>query len=218
VQALLPPFEQVFENPWLQPYFLLQRFRDWPTVEQLNELANELGLCVNSGEKLSFGDALRPVKRGDQRDLLDMYEGHIYLTGIVPTRGGSLHDIWNAMVWLHFPKIKCAINKRHIQELKAQYRFPIAKLKNRTKIQDIITRMDEGGCLVAGDQRFVVGHGALENITNGIYGFGCIGIPVPINHATDSISNLDALGAKTILSDSLVHQEFFCQQIEQAPV
>ncbi|SOY53007.1 DUF3025 domain-containing protein [Cupriavidus taiwanensis] len=38
------------------------------------------------------------------------YEAHIHATGEVPTRD-NLHDFFNALIWLHFPQAKRALNQ-----------------------------------------------------------------------------------------------------------
>ena len=43
------------------------------------------------------------------------YETHIYSTAQVSTRELSWHDLFNALVWARYPRIKSAINALHFQ-------------------------------------------------------------------------------------------------------
>ncbi len=44
------------------------------------------------------------------------YEAHIAATGGVPTRD-NLHDFFNALIWLHWPRAKAALNARQAQAI-----------------------------------------------------------------------------------------------------
>lgn len=41
------------------------------------------------------------------------YEAHIYATGAVPTRD-NLHDFFNALIWLHFPRSKRVLDRKSV--------------------------------------------------------------------------------------------------------
>lgn len=60
--------------------------------------------------RTSAGHALRFIP---QARLLPgtAYEAHIAATGEVPTRD-NLHDFFNALIWLHWPRAKAALNAR----------------------------------------------------------------------------------------------------------
>jgi len=70
------------------------------------------------------------------------YEERIFYEGIIATRKHNWHDFFNAMVWRHFPKIKCAINAVHIQEIKKQ------KNTQRSRKRDLLTLFDECGVII----------------------------------------------------------------------
>jgi hypothetical protein len=72
------------------------------------------------------------------------YEVRIYGTGEVATRPGSWHDLFNALVWLAFPKTKAVINRHHRDEIRARRGKP-----QRGTARDVLTLFDEGGVLVA---------------------------------------------------------------------
>jgi hypothetical protein len=70
------------------------------------------------------------------------YEEHISQTGCIPTRE-NLHDFFNAMVWLSFPKIK--------RQLNAMQAAQIAQLgvgKMRGPARDAATIFDENAALL----------------------------------------------------------------------
>jgi len=71
------------------------------------------------------------------------YEERVYKTGIVSTREQNWHDLFNAFIWLLFPKTKVLLNELHMQELKNQTG------KKRTPARDAITHLDESGIIVA---------------------------------------------------------------------
>lgn len=63
--------------------------------------ASRLGLCNAGGRPIRFG---APGAAGGAA-----YEEHIHRTGEVPTRD-NLHDFFNALVWLTFPRTKAGLN------------------------------------------------------------------------------------------------------------
>ena len=71
------------------------------------------------------------------------YETRIFETGEVPTRPGSWHDLFNALVWLAFPETKAVINRRHRDEIVVRRGEPL-----RGTARDVLTLFDEGGVLV----------------------------------------------------------------------
>jgi len=58
----------------------------------------------------SGGHALRFIPQ-DTLPAGASYEAHIAATGEVPTRD-NLHDFFNALIWLHWPRAKAALNAR----------------------------------------------------------------------------------------------------------
>jgi hypothetical protein len=59
------------------------------------------------------GHAIRFVASGELGD--DNYEHRIYTSGQVSTRPQSWHDLFNALVWMRYPRIKTALNSLHYQ-------------------------------------------------------------------------------------------------------
>ena len=73
------------------------------------------------------------------------YETFISNTGCVPTRD-NLHDFFNALVWLTFPRIKVQLNALQAQEIeRAAAQSAIAP---RGKLRDAATIFDENAVLL----------------------------------------------------------------------
>lgn len=71
------------------------------------------------------------------------YDFFIRETGAVPSRPGSWHDLFNALVWLHYPELKLRIHRLQLEDF-ASRREP----KQRTALGDAATLLDEGGLIV----------------------------------------------------------------------
>ncbi len=72
------------------------------------------------------------------------YEIRIFETGEVQTRADNWHDLFNALVWLAFPKPKAVLNRHHYGEIRARRGEPL-----RGTARDVLTLFDEGGIVVA---------------------------------------------------------------------
>lgn len=62
----------------------------------------------------------------------------------MPTRIASLHDWFNALVWLAFPRTKARLNALHAAEIPREG-------GRRGRLRDMLTIFDEGGALVVSD-------------------------------------------------------------------
>lgn len=110
---------------------------DWPGCEGLLNLLHQ-PIELNSGLTLD----MRP--QDQTLPFPEMgYEERIYKTGIISTREQNWHDLFNAFIWLLFPKTKALLNRLHMEELKNQ------SGKTRTPARDAITHLDESGIIVA---------------------------------------------------------------------
>jgi len=128
-QALAhPAFDPL--RPWLQ------RLGDFPDCAELNALV---------------GDAATPPATVSSRPIRfcptgaagsGHYEQAIFDTGLVETRPDNLHDLFNALVWIAFPRTKAALNARHVARLHAEG-------SQRGPLRDLLTLIDEGGVIVA---------------------------------------------------------------------
>ncbi|HVJ25783.1 MAG TPA: DUF3025 domain-containing protein, partial [Burkholderiales bacterium] len=69
------------------------------------------------------------------------YEIKVYETGRVETRPDNLHDFFNALIWLAFPRSKARINALHAAEIPREG-------GKRGRLRDLLTVFDEGGAIV----------------------------------------------------------------------
>ena len=103
------------------------------SLERLNALAQARELKTESG---------RPVRFVPPGAKDAYYEIKVYETGRVETRPESLHDYFNALAWLAFPRTKARINALHAAEIPREG-------GRRGRLRDLLTIFDEGGALVA---------------------------------------------------------------------
>jgi hypothetical protein len=116
---------------------------DFPTPEDCNALlaARHPHIVVQSGMPLRFV----PQQRG-KLPFETQYEPRCYLTGEVQMRAHDSHDLFNALVWLTFPKTKAALNARHYHALVEER---VSGNNRRGTVRDVNTLMDESGVIVA---------------------------------------------------------------------
>src|SRR5947209_5721964 len=78
------------------------------TLGHLNALADAAGLRTESGRPVRF---VPPGAAGAY------YEARVFESGCVETRPESLHDLFNALAWLAFPRTKARINAMHAERI-----------------------------------------------------------------------------------------------------
>ena len=105
------------------------------SLEALNRASQETGITTASG---------RPVRFVPPSASAGSYEIRIFETGCVATRADSLHDWFNALVWLAFPRTKARLNAMHAAEIPREG-------GRRGRLRDMLTLFDEGGALVVSD-------------------------------------------------------------------
>jgi hypothetical protein len=66
------------------------------------------------------------------------FDSFIARTSRIPTRAASFHDLFGALIWLHFPLLKTALHRAHL-EARAEVRGPR---------QNAATHCDESGVLI----------------------------------------------------------------------
>jgi len=115
------------------PYLQHLAGRDFPNCDQLNAML-PTGLCTESGQTIRFVPSTQLAD--------DAYEHRIYTTGQVSTRPDNWHDLFNAMVWMRFPKIKIAMNTLHFHAYSQQTK------NSRGPLRDALTLFDECGVIV----------------------------------------------------------------------
>ena len=124
-----PIFDSV--RPWLE------RIGSTPSLDLLNSFAEEKNLKNENGKTIRFV----PPSRADP-----YYEVHLFETGQVQTRPDNKHDLFNALVWLAFPKTKARINAMHAAEIPREQAHNGGR---RGRLRDLLTIFDEGGAIAA---------------------------------------------------------------------
>ena len=103
------------------------------------------GAAAKAGETPLASGRGRPLRFIPQAELPAgvAYETHIAETGGVPTRH-NLHDFFNALVWLAYPRIKAALNARQAAAIDAAGGVgPV-----RGTLRDALTLFDENAALL----------------------------------------------------------------------
>jgi hypothetical protein len=103
-----------FESLW--PAIALCPSGRFPGAGDLSDLAQARGVASGGGAALRFVSCGNSVPRVFERQ----YEVRIYRDGEVPTRPDNLHDLFNALAWLAFPKTKALLNRKHYEEIVAR--------------------------------------------------------------------------------------------------
>jgi len=106
----------------------------------LNRFASDRGLCNEHGRPLRFVEAGREHAQAYERSVGD--------AATVPTRvhgPGMLHDWFNALAWLAYPRIKARLNRLHCDALDDGR--PASA--GRGALRDAATLLDESGALFA---------------------------------------------------------------------
>lgn len=128
-----------WDQPWLAPLHVMGSViaaaADWRLA--INDTATALGLHNHRGLPIQFvrQEALPPGIA---------YERFISDTGMVPTRD-NLHDFFNALVWLTYPRIKVRLNALQAAEIERRAAMPDAI---RGKVRDAATIFDENSALL----------------------------------------------------------------------
>lgn len=124
--------EQLYWQDYLP---LLRQFekQEFPSCEQLNSLL-PAGLTSRGGQVIRF------VPSSELDGVA--YERRIYTTGQVSTRVDNWHDLFNALVWIRFPRIKTAMNALHHQS------WSQGEAGRRGTLRDALTLFDECGVIV----------------------------------------------------------------------
>ncbi len=110
--------------PWLAEYAALAR----PVIDRLDGGA-------------SVAVALGDVRFVPQAELPpgEAYEAFIHRSGRVPTRD-NLHDLFNGLVWLRFPRLKARLNQLHAAQIEIE-----GIGAARGPLRDALTLFDENG-------------------------------------------------------------------------
>ena len=130
------PFDAIdWSAPWLAPWRGLgqplaqQLLQDDPPVHQALQTAAPQGAPVVFVPQSALPEGTA-------------YEQHIWDTRRVPTRD-NLHDFFNGLVWLQFPR-----TKRRLNQLQAQAIATDGVQAVRGPLRDAVTVFDENGALL----------------------------------------------------------------------
>jgi hypothetical protein len=128
------------EAPWLSPYrhaardVLACASAGAALAERLNgALAKRLPIALDAGR-------LRFVPHSALPDG-EPYEAFIARTACVPTRD-KVHDLFNGLVWLTFPDLKCHLNRLQSRQIEA-----CGVGQTRGAVRDALTLFDENAAL-----------------------------------------------------------------------
>lgn len=130
--------------PWLAPIAgpgrTVAAGGDWR--KSLNRAAEAAKVCTASGHRITFHEVETAAD--------EPYETGIARTGCVPTRA-NLHDFFNALIFLHFPKAKAQLNRL---QATAIARDGIRAV--RGPVRDAATLIDENAVLLVSDRSDIV--------------------------------------------------------------
>lgn len=138
-----------WRQPWLAPIK--------PMAERVLQADSWAAVLTALACSKDLRNAKRlPIRFVPQTDLPAgvAYETFIYETGGVPTRD-NLHDFFNALVWLTFPRIKVMLNRLQANEIARRALEVQAAHQVRGKLRDAATIFDENAVLfLTSDQAF----------------------------------------------------------------
>ena len=120
---------------------------DAPWLQVWRDPGESIAQTVEQGAAVA--EALNAAQRAPKRFIpqADLpagvaYEQHIFDTGCVPTRDG-LHDFFNGLVWMHFPRTKVRLNELQAAQIAQTGIQPV-----RGPARDGLTLFDENGALL----------------------------------------------------------------------
>ena len=140
----------------------LERFAEWPAPEDL--------VALFDGEPPVRFERATPQPRRAPVPALARYDARIALERTVSTRPASWHDLLNALVWATFPRAKLALHARQHRMIAARLGDDLRLPGARTKEQDAVAMLDEGGVvlLCPRGQRRAMGNAIKERAGAGV--------------------------------------------------
>jgi len=125
--------------------FVPRVWRQSPWMAEIAATAGRFEERERWPEVAEYGSAAAPVRFVEQRvgASAGAYDAMIVEQGEVLTRARCWHDFFNAMIWCTFPRAKLALHRRLLASTPA-----IRPPGGRTRAQDLLTILDEGGVLL----------------------------------------------------------------------
>jgi hypothetical protein len=172
VPVLRAPWSTAFlAAPWSAPLRpatdALRDLTDWPSLDELNA---RLGPRVNPPglRAVRFVAATPRSRRAKLRPVESLYDVRIHREAQVSTRLANAHDLFNALIWAMFPSAKRALARRQHDAHLARLGSVVRALPNaRSREQDTLALIDEGGVLVGPGGSAVFGHALYEHLYDG---------------------------------------------------
>jgi hypothetical protein len=117
-------------------------FQQFTQLMKSSKQHESLAATLNAANKAQGGASDYQFVDQDKMQDLRYYEEIIFQDKCIPTRNNSLHDYFNGLIWLRYPKTKVLLNQLHWQDIK------VMGHKKRTPKRDRITHFDECGMVL----------------------------------------------------------------------
>jgi hypothetical protein len=153
---------------------------DWPSITDYQNIFS----CFHDSKFITFIEQQKKSRR-KKREIgaiddtsLANYIEKIAMNRELPVRLNNVHDFFNSMTFVMFPKTKFKIMSLHFLEAQKGQPNLSGGGRGRTRAQDYLTLFDEGGAIKLGsaDENFIIfGHGIYEQ---------CIFDPKPVRALT----------------------------------
>lgn len=158
-------------HPWFDALAdVLAPFRAQATFPRLEELDRLLAERRQEAELPALHVSFSPPKTTHRKrrkaaiDPTTLYDVRISELGELPTRADDWHDFFNVLSFAAWPRSKHALHTRQSRLLKARLSPAARRLPGaRTREQDALTLLDEGGVIVACT---AAAHAVLETCTD----------------------------------------------------
>lgn len=170
------------------------------------------------------------------------YERRVYERGEVLTRPDSWHDLFNALVWLRFPRTKAALNAVHVEEMCSH-----DPASGRGARRDAATQFDESGLVVLSADRalldllssrrwvdlfwtrraavirsmrfLVFGHGLYDALRSPFYGLCGRAVLITVDHElVEAPIDAQAAHADRVLATRFLQRDWYPRAKCLAPV
>lgn len=214
---------------------------DWPTHSDYKNTQQAIAepIMTRSGKLIQFTQ-----EKDSLSGFSHQYEPRIYLTGEVQTRLRNWHDLFNALIWMTFPRIKAILNQIHYETFLQETENNI---KQRSAIRDAATLFDESGVIVVSSQKkliqllitrewkqlfwycreevlsamrfFVFGHGLYEKALNPFLGMTGKGIILVVDDSYFNQPFLNQLkSAEHLLESFLLNKKLLSTDLIPIPI